>query len=135
MIWLNRFIRAHRGQSLVEFALALPIIILVLFGILESGRIFHSYIILNHAAREGVRIGAVGKTDEEIIERIRQAAPLPQAETNLRITRLEPTQSARTPGLPLTVEVSYDLDLFTPIFADFLPNPFTLKSQVTMRLE
>jgi Flp pilus assembly protein TadG len=135
MIWTRRFLKKQRGQSLVEFALVLPIIILIIFGILEFGRIFSSYIVITHAAREGARIGAVGKPDDVIIDRIRQAAPLPQAGTNLHITRLEPNQSARAPGLPLTVEVAYDLHLFTPIFSDLLPNPITLKSQVTMRLE
>lgn len=135
MILSKRFSKGQKGQALVEFALILPIIILIFFGILESGRIFHSYIVITYAAREGARAGAVGKPDDVIEETIRGAAPLPQAETNLNITKLEPAKSARAPGLPLTVEVSYDMELFTPVFSDFLPNPVTLKSQVTMRLE
>ncbi|BCV23450.1 TadE/TadG family type IV pilus assembly protein [Gelria sp. Kuro-4] len=127
--------KSQRGQSLVELALTLPVIILVLFGILEFGRISYSYIVITHAAREGARAGAVGKTDAEIVATIRETAPLPNADTNLHITKLEPSESARTSGLPLTVEVAYDVELVTPLFDKLLPNPFTLKSRVTMRIE
>ena len=135
MIALRRMVKSEKGQSMVELALILPIIILILFGILEFGRIFYSYIVITNAAREGARVGAVGSPDSVIIERIREAAPLPYAESKLAITRLEPHEDARTPGIPLTVEVAYDVDLVTPILEDILPNPITLKSRVTMRLE
>ena len=135
MIALRRMVKSEKGQSMVELALILPIIILILFGILEFGRIFYSYIVITNAAREGARAGAVGSPDSEIIERIREAAPLPNAETNLAITKLEPHEDSRTPGIPLTVEVAYDVYLVTPILEDILPNPITLKSRVTMRVE
>jgi len=128
-------VKSEKGQSMVELALILPIIILILFGILEFGRIFYSYIVITNAAREGARVGAVGSPDSVIIERIREAAPLPHAESNLSITKLEPHVDSRTPGIPLTVEVSYDVYLVTPILEDILPNPITLKSRATMRLE
>lgn len=135
MIWLRKSVKNQRGQTLVELALVLPVIILILFGILEFGRIFHSYIVITNAAREGARLGAVGKPDDEIIMRIREAAPLYEAPTRLKVTRLEPNQSGRTPGLPLTVEVTYDVELVTPLFSSVLPNPVTLKSSAVMRVE
>lgn len=135
MMWLQKLRKNQQGQSMVELALILPIIIIILFGILEFGRIFHSYIIITNAAREGARVAVVGKPDSEITARIREAAPLPQADTKLHITKLEPNQTARTPGLPLTVEVTYDIDLVTPLFSDILPNPMTLTAQATMRIE
>lgn len=131
----KRLLPSQKGQSLVELALTLPVIVLLLFGILEFGRISYSYIVITHAAREGARAGAVGKTDAEIIAKIRENAPLPNADTDLHITRLEPGESARTPGLPLTVEVAYDVKLVTPLFDELLPNPFRIKSRVTMRIE
>lgn len=135
MMWFANLRKNEKGQSMVELALILPIIIVILFGILEFGRIFHSYLVITHAAREGVRYGTVGKTDAEIIGRIREAAPLPEADTKLHVTKLEPSQSSRTSGLPLTVEITYDIALITPIFSDFLPNPVTLRAQSTMRVE
>ena len=45
-----------RGQGLVEFALVLPVLILVIFGVLELGRAFFAYIAITNAAREGARV-------------------------------------------------------------------------------
>jgi Flp pilus assembly protein TadG len=135
MIGLFQLKKNQRGQSIVEFALIMPLIILILFGIFEFGRIFYSYIVITNSAREGARIGATGKPDNEIIARILETAPLPEAETKLSVTKLEPSQDQRKSGLPLTVEVTYDVDLITPLFSDILPNPVVLKSQAVMRLE
>lgn len=135
MIGLFQLKKNQRGQSIVEFALIMPLIILILFGIFEFGRIFYSYIVITNSAREGARIGAVGKPDDEIIARIRETAPLPQADMKLSVTKLEPSQDQRKSGLPLTVEVTYNVDLITPLFSDILPNPVILKSQAVMRLE
>lgn len=44
-----------RGQGLVEFALILPLLLVVLFGVFDLGRIYFSTITLTSAAREGAR--------------------------------------------------------------------------------
>ena len=62
-------------------------------------------------------------------------APLHEADTRLKVTKLEPDQSARTPGLPMTIEVTYDVELVTPLFSSVLPNPVTLRSKSVMRVE
>jgi Flp pilus assembly protein TadG len=46
------------GQSLVEFALVLPVLLLILLGIIQFGAVFNSLITLNAAAREGARLMA-----------------------------------------------------------------------------
>lgn len=135
MAKVGGLVKSQKGQAMVELALTLPVIVLLLFGILEFGRISYSYIVITHAAREGARAGAVGKSDAEIMATIRENAPLPDADTNLHITELEPSESARTPGLLLTVEVAYDVQLVTPLFDELLPNPVRIKSRVTMRVE
>ena len=55
------------GQSLVEFALVLPVFILLLFGLLDVGRYVYMNSVLSQAAREGARLAAaeaswIGKT-------------------------------------------------------------------------
>ncbi|HYM83971.1 MAG TPA: TadE family protein [Candidatus Dormibacteraeota bacterium] len=49
----------RRGQSLVEFALVIPIFVLVLFGAVDAGRLVYLNSVLSQAAREGARLGAV----------------------------------------------------------------------------
>lgn len=46
---------AEQGQSLVELALALPMLLLLVLGVIDLGMGFRSYIALTNAAREGVR--------------------------------------------------------------------------------
>ncbi len=54
-------LRSERGQSLTEFALALPILALVLFAVIQFGIVFNNYVTLVDATRAGARKGAVGR--------------------------------------------------------------------------
>jgi Flp pilus assembly protein TadG len=64
-----RLMRGHRqfrrdnGQSLVEFALVFPVFILIVFGLVDVGRLVYTYNTLGNAAREGARIAAVNQID------------------------------------------------------------------------
>ena len=49
----------RRGQSLVEFALVLPIFLLLIMGVIDAGRLVYMNSTLSNAAREGARTGAV----------------------------------------------------------------------------
>jgi Flp pilus assembly protein TadG len=51
--------RHGRGQTLVEFALILPIFLLILMGLLDFGRVIYAQHTINQDAREGARTGAV----------------------------------------------------------------------------
>lgn len=51
--------RIPRGQSLVEFALVLPIFLLLLFGLIDGGRLVYMHTVLSQAAREGARVASV----------------------------------------------------------------------------
>ncbi len=53
----------HKGQAIVEFALLLPLFLLLLYGVIYSGMMFHDYITLSNIARSGAREAAV--TSEE----------------------------------------------------------------------
>ena len=47
--------RSERGANLVEFALVLPLLVLILAGMADIGRAFNSYMVITNAAREGAR--------------------------------------------------------------------------------
>jgi hypothetical protein len=49
----------QRGQGLVEFALVLPIFMMIVFGLIDGGRLVYMNSVLSQAAREGARLGAV----------------------------------------------------------------------------
>jgi Flp pilus assembly protein TadG len=52
------------GNAVVEFALVLPIMLMILFGITEFGRAFAVVQVLNASAREGARLAAVTAPDQ-----------------------------------------------------------------------
>ncbi|MEN1760996.1 TadE family protein [Anoxynatronum sibiricum] len=125
----------ENGQSLVELALILPIIVLLLFGTVEFGRVFYSYITVTSGVREGVRVAAIGKNDAEIEARIREAVTLAESDTRLQILSITPAEGSRPPGVPVTVEIRYNMPLITPLIGDYLPNPVPLTASATMRRE
>ena len=51
--------RHSRGQSLVEFALVIPLFLVMLFGIIDIGRVIWANDALSNAAREGARFASV----------------------------------------------------------------------------
>jgi Flp pilus assembly protein TadG len=54
-------LRSQQGQSLTEFALALPILALLLFAVIQFGIVFNNYVTLTDATRAGARKAAVGR--------------------------------------------------------------------------
>jgi len=50
--------RGQKGQSLAELAVVLPLLLLILLGLIDLGRVFHAFIVVENAAREGARYGA-----------------------------------------------------------------------------
>ena len=62
----RRLGQRDRGQTLVEFALILPIFVLVVFGIFDLGRAVYAYHTVNNAAREGGRLAIVDQTTANV---------------------------------------------------------------------
>lgn len=54
-----KLFKGEKGQSLVEFALVLPVLMLILLGIIEFGWLLNAKITLTSAAREGARVLAI----------------------------------------------------------------------------
>jgi Flp pilus assembly protein TadG len=54
-------LRSQQGQSLTEFALALPVLALLLFAVIQFGIVFNNYVTLTDATRAGARKAAVGR--------------------------------------------------------------------------
>lgn len=127
------FYRRKEGQSLVEFALVLPMLLLIVMAIIDMGRVFHATIVVQEAARDAVRYASVGENDQRIAQAIKDDTPTLQADqVSFTIT---PSASSRIPGTAVTLEIRYNIELITPLMAQFLPNPFPVKSDVTMRME
>ena len=64
-IGINK-IKDQKGSNIIEFAIILPILVVILFGIFQFGLAFNNYITVTHAAREGARLAAVDLENEDI---------------------------------------------------------------------
>lgn len=132
--WYRRWIKKDSpGQALVELALVLPLLLLLLLGIVEMGRVGNASLTLAHAAREGARVGITGAEDTVITDRIQGAASTLNQEA--LVIQLHPARESRERGGEFTVTLDYQLPIFVPFLEAFLPNPFPLQGRAVMRLE
>ena len=59
----QKMTRRKKAQAMIEFALILPVLLLVIFGIFEFGRLFYAWIIIENATRVGLRYATTGNYD------------------------------------------------------------------------
>ena len=116
------------GQSTVEFALLLPVLVLALAVVVQLGVVAYEQILVVNAAREGAREAAVNADRGDVERAVRAAGPL--AADRLSITMGE----RGAPGSRVTVGVRYRMAVRVPllhrIFGDGV-----LQSSATMRVE
>ncbi len=84
--------RDRRGQSLVEFALVLPIFIMLLAGMVDFGLGLYSNLTIINAAREGARLGTITKDDSSNLTSFASVVVTPiVARTQAMAAGLSPT--------------------------------------------
>jgi Flp pilus assembly protein TadG len=96
----------QQGQSMTEFALVLPILVFLLFGVIQFGIVFNNYITVTDAVRAGARKGAVGRhlknPDAAVVQSVRDAGNgLKQSDLNVTVA------SSWQQGEQVTVTGSY----------------------------
>lgn len=128
-----RFLKDERGQAMVELALVLPILLILFMGIIEFGRVYHSYLVITNASREGARVAILGGSDEAISARVGEVtADLDQTKIQTVVT---PVPAERMSGKLATIDVQYKIPLVFPLFDIVIPNPLPLSSKTVMRVE
>lgn len=68
-------VRHDKGAAMVEIALILPLLLVLLFGIIEFGRAYNATISMQAAAREGARELALRRPPGQVDAAVRDAAP------------------------------------------------------------
>jgi len=108
----------ERGAVAVEFALILPVLLLILMGTIEFGRVYSQFQVYNGAAREGARCAAVQATtfgDCVIQDEINQSAE-PYSVAGPATVSL--TCTDETIGDPVRISWVQDFDLSIPFWGD-----------------
>ena len=107
-------LRREDGAAAVEFAIVSTILFMIVFGILEFGRTYSQYEVLQGAAREGARRAAVGATLSQVQQSVTQAAD-PYTLTNQ--PTMDRTCTQDDVGQPVTVSWAQTFQISIP----FLP--------------
>ena len=130
---MRGWFRGERGQAMVETAIVLPVVILLVFAVLDAGRIFSAWIVVTNGAREGARAAAVRENQADILARI----DIAMAGVD-NYTPSITTTDGNIPGpsgTPVTVNVDSDITLVTPLMAQFFGALVTVTGSATMQLE
>lgn len=126
-------LKCQKGQAIVELTLVLPIILIIVFLMLETGRFVYAAYEIEHASREAARLGAVGATDTEIFQRARDSVS--GLSSSGLIISVTPGETTRKPGDTLVVVVSYQFNPITPFIGSLYPGGVRLSSDMAMRVE
>lgn len=119
--------KKHKGQAVVEFALIIPLFLILVFGILEAGRLVFMQMTVAQAAREGARAVAVSG------DRTQAAIAVNKFPGTFTTTV---TPNPLVYGQPVTVQVTTTVTILTPIISAVVtPNPFPISSTANMREE
>ena len=118
----------QKGAALVEMAIILPILLVLVFGILEYGRVMFMTNVLNNAAREGARRAAVSPAPIDINDYVTSCIPFDTPGLVITPSTTTPTPGA---GQPITVTVTLSFESLTGI----IPVPDSLSGEATMRYE
>ena len=101
------------GQSLIELALILPVLMFILVGIVDFGRVFNAYIIITNVVREGARYGAMHPDEDDIKDYVINEAAGSGISIEDDDVEVEFPNGTLDPGNPIRVTVTYDFPLIT----------------------
>jgi Flp pilus assembly protein TadG len=136
--------KSQKGQSLVEFALVLPLLIFLLLGIIDFGRTFYVYSVMVNAGRETARAASIGIVNTD--DSIKQYAVDSFNKNN--VLNIDPlTKSDVQPpndsefnsatffaGTDVGIQISYNETFLTPLISDIFKG-MPLKNKTVMRVD
>ena len=145
---LRHIIKKEHGQAMVEFALVLPILLLLVGGIIDFGWIFFNQISVNNASREAARYVAIHYTEadinktinkakiearEKVSENILSSFEVVEVEVIPDVTPYDPSNP--TEADYITVSLKGNVIVLTPILQSILSDKYEISANTTMRVE
>ena len=134
--------RDERGAAAVEFALVIVPFLLLVFGSIDLGWAINQDVLVNNAAREGVREGSLNPNAAAIETVVRNSLQgTPAADIHVAVTCRKASgtmctnfsQAASGDTVIVTVDVAHDW--VTPVGGTFRPGGVNLNKQAEMRIE
>jgi Flp pilus assembly protein TadG len=137
--------RGRRGQSLVEFALIAPVLVMLILGATDLTRAFYYYVILENSTREAARV--LVDYPYQYDDSIACAAAVREAQSYITLSCSGGTPTVtispaadltanpphRLPGRsPVTVTATTSFSPFSPLLQALVGNSITLRASTTM---
>jgi hypothetical protein len=121
----------ERAQATVEFALVLPVLLLVILLFVQAVLVLHAQLVVTGAAREAARRGVETSSEEQV----RGVAV--RAASGLARDRLEVgiESGPRRKGEWLKVSVAYRVPIVVPLAENVFPRDITVRGSACMRIE
>jgi hypothetical protein len=135
---LRRSDRESRGQSLVEFAIVVPVLLLLVLAAIDFGRAFLGWITLQNMARVGANFAAVnpdawpGSPTEQA--RYQSLMLASGTDTNCPVATPLPAPvfgPSKNPGDPVRVDLSCQFRILTPVIGNIVGGSVTLAASST----
>lgn len=130
LLKLKKKTEGERGQALAEFALVIPVLLILLVGIVEIGYGLNSYLTVVDSARDGARLGAKGSASDTEIRNLilRETERLPDG---VDAGDISIVRAASSSGTSIDVEVCYDHSLIMGVPV-VVPDPLRICSSTKM---
>lgn len=130
---IRRFIQENRGQAIVEMALILPILLMLVFGMIDFGRVINAYQVATEASREGARQYAVEKNSVKAEAKMKSvansAASIDLGTISAKIYNNDPAVGS------VRAKVTYNVKILTPGVNTMLGSTVAVIGQTVMRVE
>ncbi len=139
----HRIRACRRGQNLVEFALVAVLLLALVLGIVEFGRIWMTFQVITNASREGARVAALPtgfSDDAAVLGKVNEyldSANLDASDATVTVANVD---GATGTNATVTVVYTFDMLFLGPIVGlldsgSSMPGTFTLTNTATMRNE
>jgi len=127
--------KAQRGTALIEFALVLPMLLIMTVAAVDFGRAFFVKNVVSQAAREGVRLRAVASSADSALVRDRVLQVANAANVTISGISITGPDPSRQVGVEVTAEFNWIFPGVFNLFGANFTNPMPLKAEAFMRNE
>lgn len=139
--------RSANGQTMVEFAMVAPLFFLLIFGIIEYGRLFFTQMELEEAVQEAGRYASTGNSEGGLtrlasIEAVLQQdavninVPIANIQISSLINGVWVSGSAGGPSDTVLIQVTMNMNLLTPMIGQYFPDStYTFTASTTFQNE